>query len=126
MVHVSPSKRFFHPLFWVFSVLVGVTYLSCAGVASADNMYRTAPQTVSLFTEAIPTNLQVNARLSGLSVVGIEHLSAFRANIVHVQLGEDHSPAGAVRIFNTAFPGAHFELFEVLDTEEVAAKFVLN
>lgn len=89
--------------------------------SQADNMYRTDPATVTVFTDALPQGFSTDTQLPGLSVLEIDHLSALSADLVQIQLGEDHGPMSAVRILNTTYPNATFELFEDFEIEEASA-----
>lgn len=89
--------------------------------AHADDMYRAAPGSMTVFTEYLPQELTIGARLSGLSVLEIEHLNALEADLVHIQMGEDHIPENIVNILNATFPQARFQIFEDFKIEEASA-----
>lgn len=106
------------------ALALGLLVSACAMMMSsstyADNMYRAAPASITVFTETLPQGVTPGARMSSLSVINIERLNALGADLVQVQLGEDHTPAHALKILNAAYPQARFELFDDFEMEEAS------
>lgn len=109
-----------------FGLLSCALALFCASSAQADNMYRAAPTKVTVFTQTLPQGLSAKTPLPGLSVVEIDHLNTLSADLVHIQLGEDYGPMNAVKMLNTLYPNAGFELIDDLHAEEAGGNFTLD
>lgn len=106
----------------VWLALAAVTLASAALLSArpalSDNMYRAAPQTITVFAENLPHDFFDTKLALGLLAVESERLGALGVDIVKIRLSPDVDTDIALDRLQTDFPKAGFELFEDLEIEE--------